>query len=165
MRFSKILMAATVATTSLLAACTEDSPITNPPVEKEEIVIDRTTFAKGADVSWLTQLEKEGEVFYTPDDRVETECMQLLRDECGMNSIRLRVWVNPASGWCNIEDVVIKARRANELGMRVMIDFHFSDTWADPANQETPAAWADYGIDQMQTAVADHVTEKLSSIL
>ena len=164
MRFSKILMAATVATTSLLAACTEDSPITNPPVEKEEIVIDRTTFAKGADVSWLTQLEKEGEVFYTPDDRVETECMQLLRDECGMNSIRLRVWVNPASGWCNIEDVVIKARRANELGMRVMIDFHFSDTWADPANQETPAAWADYGIDQMQTAVADHVTEMLTRL-
>ncbi len=164
MKISKILMAATVASTMLLVACTEDSPITNPPVEKEEIVIDRTAFAKGADVSWLTQLEKEGEVFYTREDRVQTECMQLLRDECGMNAIRLRVWVNPTSGWCSIDDVVIKARRANELGMRLMIDFHFSDTWADPSNQETPAAWVDYDIDQLQTAVADHVTEMLTKL-
>ncbi len=164
MKFSKILMAAAVASTGFLAACTEDSPITNPPVVKEEIVIDRTKFAKGADVSWLTQLEKEGEVFYTPGDREQMECMQLLRDYCGMNSIRLRVWVNPANGWCNIDDVVIKARRANELGMRVMIDFHFSDTWADPANQATPAAWADYDIDQLQTAVATHVTDMLTKL-
>ena len=61
MKFSKILMAAAVVSTGFLASCTEDSPITNPPVVKEEIVIDRTKFAKGADVSWLTQLEKEGE--------------------------------------------------------------------------------------------------------
>ena len=106
MKFSKILMAAAVASTGFLAACTEDSPITNPPVVKEEIVIDRTKFAKGADVSWLTQLEKEGEVFYTPGDREQMECMQLLRDYCGMNSIRLRVWVNPANGWCNIQTAV-----------------------------------------------------------
>lgn len=164
MKISKILMAAAVASTGLLAACTEDSPITNPPVVKEEIVIDRTTFAKGADVSWLTQLEKEGEIFYTPEDRLPMECMQLLRDYCGMNAIRLRVWVNPESGWCNIDDVVIKARRANDLGMRLMIDFHFSDTWADPANQITPAAWASYDIDQLQTAVASHVTDMLSKL-
>lgn len=164
MKISKILMAVAVASTSLMAACTEDSPITNPPVEKEEIVIDRTAFAKGADVSWLTQLEKEGEVFYTREDRVQTECMQLLRDDCGMNSIRLRVWVNPVSGWCNIEDVVLKARRANDLGMRVMIDFHFSDTWADPSNQTTPAAWASYDLEQLQTAVATHVTDLLTQL-
>ncbi len=164
MKISKIFMVAAIASSLALVACTEDSPITYPPVESGEVEIDRTTFAKGADVSWLTQLESEGEVFYTPDERVETECMQLLRDECGMNSIRLRVWVNPVSGWCDINDVVVKARRANELGMRVMIDFHFSDTWADPANQATPAVWADYDIDQLQTAVAGHVTEMLTKL-
>ncbi|MDE7096417.1 MAG: glycosyl hydrolase 53 family protein, partial [Muribaculaceae bacterium] len=50
-------------------------------------------YAKGADVGWLTQLEAEGHKFYTPgEERKEMECMQLLRDWCGVNSIRLRVW-------------------------------------------------------------------------
>ncbi len=143
--------------------CTQDSPITNPPVVKEEIVFDRTAFAKGADVSWLTQLEQEGEVFYNSNGEA-TECMQLLRDECGVNAIRLRVWVNPENGWNSIDDVVVKARRANELGLRLMIDFHFSDTWADPGNQETPAAWENYDLAQLKDAVAAHVTEMLSKL-
>ena len=62
-------------------------------------------------------------------------------DYCAVNAIRLRVWVNPADGWNSIDDVVVKARRAERLGMRVMIDFHFSDTWADPGHQEMPGAW------------------------
>lgn len=96
-------------------------------------------FARGADVSWITQMESEGRKFYTPgDNRQEMECMQLLRDHCGVNSIRLRVWVNPKDGWNNIDDVVLKARRAENLGLRTMIDFHFSDTWADPGHQEMP---------------------------
>lgn len=164
MKYIKSILAAAAMVFSVsFCSCTEESPITNPPVEKNEITIDRTAFAKGADVSWLTQLEKEGEKFYDKD-RNEMECMQLLRDHCGVNSIRLRVWVNPEAGWNSIEDVVIKARRANELGMRIMIDFHFSDTWADPANQITPAAWQDYDLPQLKEAVAAHVTEMLSKL-
>lgn len=67
-------------------------------------------------------------------------------------------------GWNNIDDVVYKARRANALGLRLMIDFHFSDTWADPGNQITPAAWTDYDLDQLKEAVADHVNEMLSKL-
>ncbi len=143
--------------------CTQDSPITNPTVVTVEFGVDRTSFAKGADVSWLTQLEQEGEVFYNSNGET-TECMQLLRDECGVNAIRLRVWVNPENGWNSIDDVVVKARRANELGLRLMIDFHFSDTWADPGNQETPAAWENYDLAQLKDAVAAHVTEMLSKL-
>lgn len=160
---NNIIAAIAFATCGVFVACTQDSPITNPPIEETAIEIDRTVFAKGADVSWLTQMEMEGEKFYTAD-RVETECMQLLRDECGVNAIRLRVWVNPVEGWNDVNDVLIKARRANALGLRLMIDFHFSDTWADPANQITPAAWADYNIDQLKTAVADHVTDMLTRL-
>ena len=65
--------------------------------------------------------------------------MALLRD-LGMNSIRLRVWVNPEGGWCGKDDVIAKAWRAQQLGMRLMIDFHYSDTWADPGKQGVPAA-------------------------
>jgi len=145
-----------------LAACTEDSPITNPR-QQEVVPMERGTFAKGADVSWLTQLESEGETF-SNSAGVATECMTLLKDECGVNSIRLRVWVNPASGWSNADDVLAKARRAAALGLRLMIDFHFSDTWADPANQTTPAAWADYDLAAMKTAVANHVSSMLTKL-
>lgn len=122
-------------------------------------------FAKGADVSWLTQLESEGYKFYTPGaERKQMECMELLRDYCGVNSIRLRVWVNPSDGWNNLADVLVKARRARQLGLRLMIDFHFSDTWADPAHQTPPAAWKDYDVVQMKAAVGAHVTEVLSAL-
>lgn len=146
-----------------LTACTESDPVTNPPVSKEPVQIERGTFAKGADVSWLTQLEMEGYKFYTAE-KVETECMQLLRDECGVNSIRLRVWVNPEEGWNNINDVVVKARRANSLGMRLMIDFHFSDTWADPGNQSIPAEWENLDLTGMKNAISSHVTEMLTRL-
>ncbi len=146
-----------------LTSCTEDSPVTNPPVDNTTVIIDHTGFAKGADVSWLTQMESEGYLFYTPD-RKQMECMQLLRDTCGVNSIRLRVWVNPSEGWNNVDDVLIKARRANALGLRLMIDFHFSDTWADPAHQELPAAWADLDLTGAQSAMTAHINDMLEKL-
>ncbi|MDO4320039.1 MAG: glycosyl hydrolase 53 family protein [Bacteroidales bacterium] len=149
-------------------ACTEDSPVTNPPVVDTPVEIERGTFAKGADVSWVTQFEAEGYRFSTQDGK-EKELMTLLRDDCGVNAIRLRVWVNPENdsevqGWCDIDDVVVKARRANELGLRVMIDFHFSDRWADPGQQFIPAAWADMTLDGVKAAMTDHITEMLTKL-
>lgn len=120
-------------------------------------------FARGADVSWVTQQEKEGIKFYSPEGE-EMECMELLRDHCGVDAIRLRVWVNPADGWNGLEDVVVKAKRAAGLGQRLMIDFHFSDVWADPGHQVIPAEWADYDADQMKEAVANHVTAVLTAL-
>lgn len=163
MKLKNIFSIFALAGTMVMASCSEDSPITNPPVDKTPQEIDRTTFAKGADVSWLTQMESQGYIFYN-SNREEMECMQLLRDECGVNSIRLRVWVNPEEGWNNIDDVIVKARRANDLGLRLMIDFHFSDTWADPANQITPNAWADFDIEGLKEAMASHVTEMLEKL-
>lgn len=155
----------TAATLSLsLAACTEESPVTNPAPEPEQpVVIDRTAFAKGADVSWVTELEKLGYTFMNRQGDTK-ELMELLRDDCGVNAIRLRVWVNPVDGWNDINDVVIKARRANNLGLRVMIDFHFSDTWADPGAQETPAAWADMTLPELKEAMTAHITEMLGAL-
>lgn len=108
--------------TFALMSCTAESPVTDPMPEKQDTITLSQGFAKGADVSWLTKLEMEGNKFYTPM-RVEKECMQLLHDNCGVNAIRLRVMVNPSDGWSNTDDVIIKARRAHALGMRLMIDF------------------------------------------
>ena len=85
-------------------------------------------------------MEAAGRKFYNSAG-TEKECMQLLKD-LGMNTVRLRVWVNPSLSWNNTADVVAKALRAKTLGMKVMIDFHYSDTWADPGHQAKPAAWA-----------------------
>ena len=119
-------------------------------------------FAKGADVSWLTEMEKDGVKFYNQNGKA-TECMKLLREE-GTNSIRLRVWVNPEGGWCGKDDVIAKAWRAQQLGFRLMIDFHYSDTWADPAHQTVPAAWQGYTAEQMKQAVADHTKDVLTAL-
>jgi arabinogalactan endo-1,4-beta-galactosidase len=146
----------------LVGSCTQESPVTIPfpePVEPP----DRTLFAKGADISWVTKMEKEGLTFYN-SHHMEMELMTLLKNETGVNAIRLRVWVNPEEGWNNIDDVFVKARRAHKMGLRLMIDFHFSDTWADPGAQVTPAAWADYDIAQLKDAVAAHVTDMLTRL-
>jgi len=144
----------------LLAACAPEQTY-NPP--QKAVEVKDVVFAKGADVSWLTQMESEGLTFKNAAGET-TECMQLLRDDCGVNGIRLRVWVNPEEGWNNIDDVLVKARRAASLGLAVMIDFHFSDTWADPANQKVPAKWAYHGIDGLCKDVRDHVTEMLEKL-
>lgn len=123
----------------------------------------KADFAKGADVGWLTELEAKGAKFYNRAGE-EKECMTLLRDDCGVNAIRLRVWVNPEEPWNSIPDVVAKAKRAYNLGLRLMIDFHFSDTWADPGKQYIPKAWADLSFDDLTKAVAEHVTQTLTAL-
>ncbi len=117
-------------------------------------------FAKGADVSWLTQMEASGNKFYNAAG-TEKECMQLMQS-LGMNTIRLRVWVNPSLGYNNAADVLAKAIRAKNLGMRIMIDFHYSDTWADPGSQTKPAAWVGQDINTLRTSLANHTSSVLT---
>jgi arabinogalactan endo-1,4-beta-galactosidase len=119
-------------------------------------------FAKGADVSWLTQMEASGYKFYNASGTA-TECMQLMQN-LGMNSIRLRVWVNPANGWCNNADLVIKALRAKKLGFRIMIDFHYSDNWADPGKQTKPAAWSGYDFTNLKNTVYSYTYSVLDTL-
>ena len=146
--------------TALSSCIKAVNPQYTPKEKEQESVIDREGFAKGADISSITQYENEGIKFYDSKG-AEKECTALMK-EIGMNSIRLRVWVNPTDGWCSAEDVLVKAIRAQKLGMRIMIDFHYSDTWADPGNQITPAAWADYDMFRLNLAVRQHTSSVLS---
>ncbi|MEN2414452.1 glycoside hydrolase family 53 protein [Flavobacterium mesophilum] len=121
-------------------------------------------FAKGADVGWLPQMEATGYKFYDADGK-EKDCLQLLKDR-GINTIRLRVWVNPsndkASGHCSPEETVVMAVRAQKMGMRIMIDFHYSDSWADPGKQNKPAAWAKHSFAELLNDVYNHTYDVLS---
>jgi arabinogalactan endo-1,4-beta-galactosidase len=126
----------------------------------------KNSFSKGADVGWLPQMEATGYKFYDTDG-TEKDCLQLLKDR-GMNTIRLRVWVNPnddkASGHCSKEETVVMALRAQKMGMRIMIDFHYSDSWADPAKQFKPKAWENHTYSELMTDVYDHTFDVLSAL-
>ena len=119
-------------------------------------------FAKGADISWVTQMEASGYKFYDSNG-VQQDCFQLMKN-IGMNAIRLRVWVNPSNGWCNTADLVAKAIRAKNAGMAVMVDFHYSDIWADPGHQTQPASWAGQTISALEVSVTNHTKNVLSTL-
>ena len=126
----------------------------------------KSVFSKGADVGWLPQMEATGYKFYDSDG-TEKDCLQLLKDR-GMNSIRLRVFVNPnddkASGHCSKEETVVMALRAQKLGMRVMIDFHYSDSWADPAKQFKPKAWEKHSFSKLLKDVYNHTFDVVNAL-
>ncbi|MET0634789.1 MAG: glycosyl hydrolase 53 family protein [Chitinophagaceae bacterium] len=121
-----------------------------------------STFVKGADISWVTEMEAAGKKFYSADG-TETGLMPLLKS-IGMNCIRLRVWVDPVNGYNNQADVVAKAVRATATGLRVMIVFHYSDTWADPGKQGKPAAWASQDFATLKSSLAAHTTSVLTAL-
>jgi len=124
--------------------------------------VDTFNFAKGADASWITEMEYDGQKFYTSSG-TQQECLSLLKSK-GINSIRLRAWVNPTAGWCNTSDLVTKAVRAKNLGLRIMIDFHYSDWWADPSKQNKPAAWTAFGFTDLKMALAAYTTHVLDTL-
>ncbi|WP_312350871.1 glycoside hydrolase family 53 protein [Sphingobacterium multivorum] len=129
--------------------------------DKDNLKVDipKTHLAKGADVSWITEMEASGMQFFNAGGSA-VDGLKILRG-LGMDAVRLRVWVDPEQGWCNKNDVLVKARRAHYLGMRIMVDFHYSDTWADPGQQTKPAAWKSLSFDGLKKAVSDHTMEVL----
>jgi len=155
-RFIRIFSAFTILLIAMSFSCNKAGGDPEPPPTPPD------DFAKGADVSWITQMEAEGRKFYN-NAGAQTEGMALLK-ALGMNTIRLRVWVNPANGWNNQADVVAKAIRAKDLGMRIMIDFHYSDSWADPGKQIKPAAWSALDFSALKTALSDHTKAVLNAL-
>lgn len=142
---------------SALISCKKNHPDPSPtPVPAP------STFAKGADVSWVSEMEAAGKKFYN-NSGAEQDLFLLLKN-LGMNTVRLRVWVNPSNGWNNTTDLIAKATRAKNQGMRILIDFHYSDTWADPGHQTKPAAWAVQDINALKTSVANHTSTVLVSL-
>jgi arabinogalactan endo-1,4-beta-galactosidase len=123
---------------------------------------DGKPMARGADIGWLSQMEADGTPFYDANGNA-ADCLKTLKSE-GINAIRLRVWVNPSGGWCGKDDVVKMAKRAVVMGFRIMIDFHYSDNWADPQHQPKPAAWRDHNIVQLQKDVYDHTFDVLTTL-
>lgn len=125
-------------------------------------ISDTNFFARGADIGWLSEMEASGITFHNADGSV-ADCIDLLKSK-GINALRFRVWVNPKNGWCGEADLVKQTKRAQKAGMKIMIDFHYSDYWADPGKQNKPSAWLAYTPEQLNEAVYQHTQSILMAL-
>ena len=140
----------------------KDTPEDKPDTPEQTVTVP--DFARGADVSWVSEMEAGGKKF-KKQDGTQADIFDVLKD-VGINSIRLRVWVNPTGGWSGRDDCVALAKRATDAGLAVMIDFHYSDFFADPSRQDYPKDWAsDNGdISKAIQHVKDHTADVLGAL-
>ncbi len=116
----------------------------------------------GADVSSLKKSADFGGVYRDERGR-RRPALDVLEDH-GADHVRLRVWVNPADGYHDQAEAREMARRAHLQDLKVLVDLHYSDSWADPAHQTKPAAWASYTTAQLTQAVYDHTYDVCRSV-
>jgi arabinogalactan endo-1,4-beta-galactosidase len=109
---------------------------------------------RGADVSSLQRALDRGQVYFNASG-VQQHPLDILQS-IGVNYIRLRVWVNPVSGYNNMAKVVAFAPLVKSRGMKLLIDLHYSDSWADPGKQWPPSAWSGHSLTQLQADVYNH---------
>lgn len=127
-------------------------------------------FLLGADVSSLLAEEASGVVY----KNFEGEPQDMLKtlSEAGVNYVRVRVWNDPfdaegngyGGGNCTVDTAIQIGRRAAQYGMGLLVDFHYSDFWADPAKQQTPKAWANLTLEEKEQAIYDDTVESIQRI-
>jgi beta-galactosidase len=123
----------------------------------------------GADVSFLPQMEDRGRKFY--ENGREVDAVEFFSDH-GFNYIRLRIFVNPENekgyspgrGFCGLEPTLVMARRVRDAGMKLLLNFHYSDYWADPQQQNKPAAWAGLDFTTLKDSVYHYTVYVLEAL-
>lgn len=126
-------------------------------------------FIKGMDVSMLKELEGHGAAYYLHGEK--KDLFELLK-ECGANLVRLRLWCDPYSeegeayggGTNDLETTIELAKRVVNSGLQFMLDFHYSDFWADPSKQLKPKAWSELCGEELQEAVYQYTVETLQRL-
>jgi len=137
-------------------------------------------YALGADISWMQQRENENVKYYRGSQ--QGDLLSLLKG-AGFNYIRLRIFVDPkakdpnvpndASGWnpypysaagyCGLDSTIKVAKRIKAAGMKFLLDFHYSDTWADPGKQYKPVSWQGLNFTQLTEKVRSYTKESLQA--
>lgn len=113
----------------------------------------------GADLSYVNEMEDCGAVYRLHTKRVDP--FALMKKEGG-NLVRVRIWVDPTwTRYSNYADVLKTIRRAHAAGLQVLLDFHYSDTWADGGKQIAPVAWANLPTDEQVKALHDYTLDTL----
>jgi arabinogalactan endo-1,4-beta-galactosidase len=109
---------------------------------------------RGADISSLKKSEDLGGV-YAYEDGTPADALQILRDH-GINYARLRVWVDSPDGYHGKSQLLSMAKRLKNYNIKLLVDFHYADIWADPGKQPKPAAWSDLDFEGLKQALYDH---------
>lgn len=125
----------------------------------------------GGDISLLTKYEEHGaEYLDNSGNAISGDMLEYLKNQ-GLNAMRVRLFVDPSKattdeqgeGVCQDIDYVVKlGKRIKDAGFKLMIDFHYSDSWADPAKQWTPDAWTGLSDDDLYTKIYDYTKEALT---
>ena len=127
-------------------------------------------FIMGMDASCVPALEASGVKYYNFDGQ-EQDVFQTLA-ESGVNYIRVRIWNDPydengngyGGGNCDIENAIAIGKRATQYGMKLLVNFHYSDFWADPSKQMTPKAWVGLTIEEKTEAVYQYTRDCLLAL-
>jgi arabinogalactan endo-1,4-beta-galactosidase len=130
---------------------------------------DKSEKIIGADISFLPALEDKGIHFSV--DGTEGDVIDILKHH-GFNYIRLRIFndpgadsgYSPGKDYCGLEQTKMMAKRIKAAGLRFLLDFHYSDTWADPGKQFKPAAWEDLDFNQLTIAVRGYTKDVLTEL-
>jgi arabinogalactan endo-1,4-beta-galactosidase len=117
-------------------------------------------FAKGADLSFTLLEEDAGTVF---TDRGRAKPVEKIFADHGANYVRLRLWLNPPAGYPDLLTDLEMARRFKAAGMKLYLDFHYSDFWADPQHQDTPSSWAGQDLATMSRTVQTYTRRVLQA--
>jgi arabinogalactan endo-1,4-beta-galactosidase len=143
-------------------------------------------FAYGVDLGWISQLESQG-VYWVDSENNKADPVELLKD-MGANAVRLRVFVNPPEnaywykpkkecygtiiggtdcmlGFCDKESVLEMSKRVKKQGMRLMIDIHYSDHFADPVFQDIPSQWENDDAEELIKRVAEHTVDVIGLLV
>ncbi|MCH5295563.1 MAG: glycosyl hydrolase 53 family protein [Treponema sp.] len=148
------------------------SPLSSDKIDMEDLSVELDeNFLRGFDASYVDWYEKDCNVVFKDTDGTDKDFFKILAGH-GVNTVRLRIWNDPSQfsssvngGMNDLERTVRMARRVKEAGLSLMLDFHYSDTFADPGRQIVPAAWRNLkSADEVADALRGYTTEVLSAI-
>lgn len=141
------------------------------PVSAEAVTGLNEDFMFGADVSTLIAQENSGVKYYNEFGEEQDPLMTMAYN--GVNMVRVRIWNDPydengngyGGGNCDTENAIAIGKRATKYGMSVLVNYHYSDFWADPSKQMCPKAWKDMSVEEKGTALYEYTKESLEAIL
>lgn len=128
-----------------------------------------SSFIRGADISTLADMEKAGAKYY--ENGVQNDPLQILKDN-GANYVRLRIWNDPkdaagntyGAGTNDLKTTIELSKRAKAKGLKVLLDFHYSDFWVDPGKQNLPKSWLGLSFDELNAKVYDYTYSVLAEM-
>ncbi len=156
----RIIIIACILFIQLTACSKSQAPVDTPVVITPVIITPNPNFIRGVDLSFTTEIVGAGTKFYHNNQQIEL--LQFCAEK-GINTVRLRLWHAPLDSRSSLTEVVAFSKTIVAKGLSIWLDIHYSDTWADPANQTKPAAWKNASILILKDSVYQYTSKVLAA--